>query len=315
MKEFLHSLFLPKITNNFRPGLLHHKILFSLILFFFSAGIAMFLVRHNLPSVLGISSNVSQQQLLIITNEYRQQNGLPALTLNSELSQAAQSKASDMFAKNYWAHVSPDGTTPWVFIKSAGYNYIYAGENLARGYNSAQDVVAAWMASPEHKQNILSSNYRNVGFAVETGNLTGEDTVLVVEMLGSTALAAVPSNQGTENTQTVAVASGLPTTVASNNSQSQELPRNTLGVSKSSSKIKPTPVNSIPEIQPLFAAASFSFNTAEGIVSLFILILILDMILIELRKILRFVGHNIDHIFYLSLILIVIFVLARGFII
>ena len=101
-----------------------------------------------------------------------------------------------MFAKNYWAHVSPDGTTPWVFIKSAGYSYVYAGENLARGYNTSQDVVTAWMASPEHKQNMLSSNYQNVGFAIVTGNLTGEDTVLVVEMFGSTALAAAPSNQG-----------------------------------------------------------------------------------------------------------------------
>ena len=292
----------------------------------------MSIVRHNLPSVLGISSNVSQDQLLIITNEYRQQNGLPALSLNQELSQAAQGKASDMFAKNYWAHVSPDGTTPWIFIKSAGYVYVYAGENLARGYNSAQDVVAAWMASPEHKQNMLSSNYQNVGFAVETGNLTGEDTVLVVEMLGSTALAAVPpSNQGTVNAEPTAEApvtsetpavvkpspapSVSPASVASNNSNNQELPKNTLGESKSALKIKPTPANSVPQIEPLFAAASFSFNPAEGIVSLFILILILDMIIIERRKIVRFVGHNIDHIFYLSLILVVIFVLAKGLII
>jgi hypothetical protein len=323
MKEFLHSLFLPKITNNFRPGLLHHKALFSLVIFFFSAGIVMSLVRHNLPSVLGISSNVSQDQLLIITNEYRQQNGLPVLSLNPELSQAAQSKASDMFAKNYWAHVSPDGTTPWIFIKSAGYGYIYAGENLARGYNSAQDVIAAWMASPEHRQNMLSSNYQNVGFAVETGNLTGEDTVLVVEMLGSTALAVVPSNQEAVNAAPTVKApvaevpsiTPSPVVVASNNSNNQELPKNTLGISKSTSKVQPTPANSIPQIEPLFAAASFSFNPAEGIVSLFILILILDMILIERRKIVRFVGHNIDHIFYLSLILVVIFVLAKGLII
>jgi hypothetical protein len=139
-------------------------------------------------------------------------------------------------------------------------------------------------------------------------------------------LAAVPpSNQGTVNaaptaevavtSETPAVAKPSPASVASNNSSNQELPKNTLGESKSALKIKPTPANSIPQIEPLFAAASFSFNPAEGIVSLFILILILDMIIIERRKIVRFVGHNIDHIFYLSLILVVIFVLAKGLII
>lgn len=325
MKEFLHNLFLPKITNNFRPGLLHHKILFSLVIFFFSAGIVMSVVRHNLPSVLGISSNVSLEQLLIITNDYRQQNGLPALSLNSALSSAAQSKASDMFAKNYWAHVAPDGTTPWVFIKSSGYSYVYAGENLARGYNSATDVVTAWMASPEHRQNMLSANYQNVGFAVATGNLTGEDTVLVVEMLGSTALAAAPSNQGQVNSQPTIEAptnaepsptvSIQPTIAVASNPTNQELPGNTLGAAKPSPKSSTPPANLIPQIEPLFAASSLSFNSAEGVLSLFILILILDMILIKRRKIIRFVGHNIDHIFYLSLILIVILFLARGLII
>ena len=149
-------------------------------------------VKTNYPTVLGVSSDVSTQELMILTNEKRQDNGLGALTIDDRLSQAAAGKASDMFNKDYWAHNAPDGTTPWSFIKGAGYNYIYAGENLARGFKSAQDVVNAWMASPEHRQNMLSSSYQNVGFAVATGKLTGEDTILVVEMLGSTNLAQEP---------------------------------------------------------------------------------------------------------------------------
>src|SRR5204863_2082531 len=128
----------------------------------------------------------------------RRQNGAGDLTISNELSRAASDKASDMFAKNYWAHNAPDGTTPWVFIKSSGYEYIYAGENLARGFTTSQSVVDAWMASPEHKENMLSKNYKNVGFAVATGNLNGEDTVLVVEMLGSTNYAP-PAVAASEN--------------------------------------------------------------------------------------------------------------------
>ena len=83
------------------------------------------------------------------------------------------------------------------------------GENLARGFNSASDVINAWMNSPEHRQNVLSPNYQNVGFAVATGNLSGEDTVLVVEMLGSTKFG--PSCRDGNNTPpVVAVAPGSP---------------------------------------------------------------------------------------------------------
>lgn len=102
-------------------------------------------VRTNYPSVLGTYSNISQEALLSMTNQKRQEVGLSPLNLNGSLSQAAAGKASDMFTKDYWAHVSPDGTSPWVFIKASGYNYIYAGENLARGFTTPTDVVNAWM--------------------------------------------------------------------------------------------------------------------------------------------------------------------------
>src|ERR1035437_634402 len=211
MINFLHHLFLPREANNYRSGLLHHKALLLLILLFVSAGLFTSFIKTNFPSVLGISSNISNQELLILTNQQRQNNNLGSLTDNPELDQAAANKATDMFSKDYWAHNSPDGTTPWVFIKSAGYNYIYAGENLARGFSNTSDVINAWMNSPEHRQNVLSSNYQNVGFAVATGKLSGEDTVLVVEMLGSTSLGGSVATQNS-NPPAVAVAAGSPAT-------------------------------------------------------------------------------------------------------
>ena len=310
MKDFLHHIFLPKTTNNYRPKLLHHKILFSFIVFFFSAGILMSFVKTNFPSVLGSASDVSIQQLLIITNEKRQENGLSPLTIDNRLTQAATNKASDMFSKNYWAHNSPDGTTPWWFIKNAGYNYIYAGENLARGFSNASDVVNAWMASPEHRQNMLSVNYQNVGFAVAAGSLTGEDTVLVVEELGSTSYAPA------------AVAQTKPETVINAPASPSPVPSVSPSPTPAIQTVSPVPsptglvIGEASKIAtPLINGQSLSLLIAKVVLAVFIFVLIMDMIIIERKKIVRFVGHNLDHIFFLSLILLIILILTRGSII
>ncbi len=306
MKDFLHHLFLPKITNNYRARVLHHKFLLGFIVFFFSAGVLMSYVRTNFPSVLGTFSDISTQQLLLLTNEKRQETGVAPLTVNDNLSQAAANKASDMFGKNYWAHNAPDGTTPWVFIKGSGYNYIYAGENLARGFNNASEVINAWMASPEHKKNMLSSNYQNVGFAVSTGKLNGEDTVLIVEMLGSTNYAPGVVAKELEKPTEVAVASGSPVAVA-------KIETETLGAKKGES-IKPNEiaVNSLPKIKPLINSQVLSQISLRVILSMFIAVFLLDMLIIERKKIFRFVGHNLDHVFFFSLMLLIVIILAKG---
>ena len=306
MKDFLHHLFLPKITNNYRARVLHHKFLLGFIVFFFSTGILMSYVRTNFPSVLGTFSDISTQQLLVLTNEKRQETGVAPLTVNDNLSQAAINKASDMFGKNYWAHNAPDGTTPWVFIKGSGYNYIYAGENLARGFNNASEVINAWMASPEHRKNMLSSNYQNVGFSVSTGKLNGEDTVLIVEMLGSTNYAPAVVAKELEKPIEVAVASGTPAAVAKTEAE-------TLGIQKGESvKPKEIAANSLPKIKPLINSQVLSQVSLRVILSMFIAVFLLDMLVIERKKIFRFVGHNLDHVFFFSLMLLIVIILAKG---
>ncbi len=299
MKKFLHHLFLPHISNNYRAKLLHHKTIIAVIAVLFFSSFSMSAIRTSFPSVLGTFSDITSQQLLLLTNQFRQQNGLPPLQLNQNLSEAALNKANNMFAEDYWAHDSPDGKTPWDFIKAAGYNYVYAGENLARGFTTAQSVVDAWMASPEHRANILSPNYTNVGYAVETGKLTGEDTVLVVEMFGSTTLAASPGNELGANSQkeTTSTATQSP---AKPLSEQQVLNANK------------TPV---AVAKPLVSSASFSSNIAAIVVALFIFTLILDMVVIERKKVVRLVGHNMDHLFFLTLLLILIGLIAKGAII
>jgi len=267
---------------------LHHKNILLITLLLFFGGLFLSAIRTNYPSVLGVSVDISAQKLLLLTNKQRIENNLSPLTLNPKLSLAAQRKAEDMFLQNYWAHNSPEGKTPWFFVRGAGYNYIYAGENLARGFDTSDDVISAWMASVRHRENVLSENFREVGFAVRKGKLDGEETVLVVEEFGSQEVTQIAQNPQNQQIQEVSS--------SADNALSQAF--------------------SAPSIYNSFIK---SISLTEGvdkiILSVFILALVLDMAVIERKKIIRFVGHNIDHIFFLVLVLLIIGVLGKGVII
>lgn len=134
--------------------------------------------------VLGDSSDFSAATLLTDTNTQRSDAHEASLTLDSQLTTAAQAKANDMVTHNYWSHTSPSGQTPWSFITAAGYSYAVAGENLAYGFNNAADTVSGWMNSPEHRANILDTAYQNVGFGVASSPDylgQGPATVVVAE--------------------------------------------------------------------------------------------------------------------------------------
>lgn len=127
----------------------------------------------------------SADTLISLTNSARSQNGLGALLGNQNLSSAAFAKAQDILAKGYFAHNSPDGKTPWDFINESGYVYTYAGENLAIGYTDASELFTAWMNSPTHRENILNTNYREIGVAVVEGNFQGTQTIVAVQEFGA----------------------------------------------------------------------------------------------------------------------------------
>lgn len=134
-----------------------------------------------------VASAISSQNIISLTNNERTKLGLNALNSNSRLASAALAKANDMMEKQYWDHFGPNGETPWQFIRGAGYNYVYAGENLAKGFKTSEGVIEAWMASPTHKANIVSANYKDIGIAVVNGKLLGKETTLVVQMFGTVA--------------------------------------------------------------------------------------------------------------------------------
>jgi Ca2+-binding RTX toxin-like protein len=103
------------------------------------------------------------QQVLKLVNQYRSQNGLRALTLSQELDQAADKYANRMATGDFFSHNDPNGSTPFTRMKAEGYNYSWAGENIAAGYSTPEAVVQGWMNSPGHRANILNANYTHMG--------------------------------------------------------------------------------------------------------------------------------------------------------
>lgn len=181
--QFIHH-FIPHPTNRTRARLLSQKALTVYCLIFLSILVGFKLFTHVYPGVLGYASDIKVKELLDLTNKKREEAGLKPLVLNEKLTEAAKLKASDMFKDGYWSHVAPDGTEPWDFILGEGYDYTYAGENLAKNFSNSRDVVEAWYNSSSHKENLLGANYDEIGFAVVDGVLDGYETTLVVQMFG-----------------------------------------------------------------------------------------------------------------------------------
>ena len=300
MFGFIHHYLLPHHKNNHRPNLLHHSTLVVLIGLLCLAAVITPMIKREYPAVLSISADISTQELLNETNKKRKEQGLTSLQYNAQLSQAAAMKAQHMFSENYWAHVAPDGTTPWVFIRRSGYEYLYAGENLARGYTTATDVIEAWMGSPSHRDNMLSPNYNEVGFAVANGQLTGSETVLVVEMFGTKYI----------ETEQSTLSQTFPTPGSANMVTFEQFaaPLETAGAIQTAQLPKVEAIKN----DPLIDSKSTSRNIAFFLLVLFILVLVIDAIVIERKKINRVVAHNLDHIIFLMALLFAAILIGKG---
>ena len=107
-----------------------------------------------------------QQQVLDLVNAERTKRGISALTLDSNLSSVAPKKSQDMVNKNYFDHTSPTYGSPFDMMKQFGISYRTAGENIAKGQKTPQEVVTAWMNSEGHRKNILNPNFTNLGVGI-----------------------------------------------------------------------------------------------------------------------------------------------------
>lgn len=135
------------------------------------------------------------------TNIQRVNNSLAPLAENIGLNSAAVRKVQDMFNRQYFEHISPDGKNVGNLVEDAGYEYIAVGENLALGnYKDDQGLVQAWMDSPGHRANILNPRFREIGIAVGRGLFEGKQTWLAVQTF-ALPLTACPQPEETLKSQ------------------------------------------------------------------------------------------------------------------
>lgn len=117
------------------------------------------------------------EAVLKLVNQERKKAGVSELTLSTKLSDIAYTKAKDMADKNYFSHQSPTYGSPFDMLKQFGVSYTYAGENIAAGQKSAEEVMNGWMNSSGHKANILNKNYTQLGVGFYRGGQYGTEWV------------------------------------------------------------------------------------------------------------------------------------------
>ncbi len=299
MKKTLAHYVIPHRTNNHRAKLLQPAGLSALIGVVMGLHVLLGFVskRDALPynMVLGFASSISAPQVVAATNGERAKLSLPALQPSTVLAQAAAEKAAHMFEHDYWAHISPEGVTPWYFMHKYNYSYSVAGENLARDFSDTQSMTEAWMESPTHRENIVNPKYSQIGIAVVNGKLQGVDTTLVVQMFGHPAgqVAQLPPDTAAGSKVSEQIAGEKTETTVVSQQVAVESARDT----------RPTTYISPIQVQRVIALFM--------VMVLFSLI-VLDVYVMHQARLPRRVGKNWAHAALLSFALIYIVVVAQG---
>ncbi len=301
MLSSLRTLFLPHSHNNYKAKVLRNQSLFILVGLYIMGRSIIDISIGLQPGVLGYAAQIDVTKIVELTNSERQKAGASAVQMNAELSAAAQAKVNDMFENNYWAHVSPKGTEPWYFVSEAGYKYQHAGENLARDFSNARDVVSAWMASPTHKKNLLDNRYKDMGLAVKDGNINGVETTIVVQMFG---VAPSKTNAGKIAADNITVkevfAQEEPKIEAKNEPNNEP---------QSETQIEPKEVV-VSGLSPMNLSKVWSMS----FVVLLLVALAVDWIFLLRFNLIRISGKTWAHLTFMWFVGIAIFVIRQGII-
>lgn len=197
----IQDLVIPHKRNGYKPGLLSVSAVLVTLMVLVGMQAAYFFDTKFAFSKIDFLASVLPSVLIGFTNDDRTAQGLDALTPDDVLAKAAQLKAEDMAAKGYFAHVSPEGKTPWYWLDQVGYPYSYAGENLAIDFKDSKEVEDAWMASPAHHANIVKPQYTRIGIGTAEGMYEGQKTTFVVQYFASVRKgASTPSLSGVGST-------------------------------------------------------------------------------------------------------------------
>lgn len=300
LRTELAHLFLPHPETHKKAPLISIQALIIYVAIFMVLQMGLSVFSKINPDILGINSTANIQEIIALTNKERSKQGLSTLVENPKLDQAAYAKAQNMYEENYWAHYSPSGKDPWGFFQKAGYKFSYAGENLARNFYTSEDVVAAWMASPTHRGNLLNPHYQEIGISIVEGNLEGQSTLLIVQEFGKPvgSVASVPkapepklaavTSQVTDQEEQAAPLESSEDTLA------KELPvKNTpttltAGVTES--------ISDKNKIDPFKIMKYFGV----GLLGFILALLVIDLYIIRRRAIHRVASRHLPHLAFIS---------------
>ncbi|MDO8592988.1 MAG: CAP domain-containing protein [bacterium] len=192
----LKDLFIPHKGNDYEPRALHpYRLLFyalsSILLKAILIGAVIILPVEAwlTPDILAEQS----KKIVSLTNEIRKNLNLSLLAESPRLDQAAFNKAQDMIFKQYFAHTGPDNRSLADWLKALKYNFAVAGENLAMGFSSPEDVVNGWTRSQTHYRNMVDPDFKEIGVGTASGLYNSVDTTFVAQYFASsTASFAEP---------------------------------------------------------------------------------------------------------------------------
>lgn len=196
MLQWFKKHFTPREENN-KPRILRLEtvvVFVSLVLFL---EVVFFVQALFINSGTSYFSAILPGAIANLTNAQRSEVKEVPLAQSPILAEAARLKAEDMATNGYFAHTSPQGKTPWYWFQKAGYHFRYAGENLAVNFVDSGDVVNAWMASVDHRDNILNADFTEIGVGVAKGVYEGRQALFVVQLFGTPLPAEVASAKET----------------------------------------------------------------------------------------------------------------------
>jgi hypothetical protein len=265
----LHQSVVPSKANKHRPHLLRHQVIVTVLAVIIlvevgSLGLSFLAFQGN--TMLGA---ILPAVVINLTNDARAQNNLSSLTENPLLTEAAQNVANNMAAEGYFSHVSPSGETPWQWLDDVGYKYQYAGQNLAVNFTDSDQLVSAWLASPEHRANIMGVNYTEIGVGMATGTYQGQQAIFVVQYFASPLVASPAPVQSTPEVAKVIATSAVPVSTST-----------TPGVLGASTEISTQPQGINGFFDALIASPESTANEIMlGILAFFLVLFILGVLL------------------------------------
>src|SRR4030042_2466483 len=309
----VHYLY-PQNSNNQKAKLLHTSTLFALSIFLIIYQVILQAFPLTGSKILGYAANIPPDEIIRLTNIKRQEAGISDLQYNAGLTQAAKAKGEHMLANDYWSHVAPYGTEPWKFFTDSGYRYRYAGENLARDFSDPASAISAWMASPSHKDNMLSGKYKEIGVAVVEGDLNGVDTTIIVQLFGTQLVDTTPqvpiAKAGREtatsvNPATQPTVTPIPTLAP----VAQVSP--TMIIEQGKITVQPVEEKA-NTFQLLISPFKSTKDISVAITTILIVVMVFDGIVIARRKITRVGGRSFAHIAFLGMILTILLIAKAG---